>query len=127
VVLPIDRNLWSSSYAVLSAGAAALVLAAIYWAVELRGWRRWARPFVIFGSNPVTLYAASVLLTATLGAILVTGSDGAPTPLGRYGYAQYFEPLASARNASLLYACTHLVVLFMLAAWMHRRRLLLRL
>jgi predicted acyltransferase len=127
VILPIDRNLWSSSYAVFSAGAAALVLASIYWAVEVRGWRGWTRPFAVFGSNPVTMYVASVLLASTLGAILVTGSEGTPTPFGRHVYVQYFEPLASAPNASLLYACTHLVVLFMLAVWMHRRRLFLRL
>ena len=127
VVLPIDRNLWSSSYAVFSAGAAALVLAAIYWAVDVRGWRGWTRPFAILGSNPVTMYTASVLLAGALGAIFVTGSDGTPTPVGRHVYVQYFQGVASAPNASLLYACTHLVVLFTLAAWMHRRRLFLRL
>src|SRR5205814_264694 len=47
VWFPVNKALWTSSYAVLTAGLALLVFAACYWATEVRGWRRWAAPFVV--------------------------------------------------------------------------------
>ena len=66
VVFPINKSLWSSSFAVFSAGAASLLLALCYWAIEVKGWRRWTKPFAILGANALTLYMASTLLRKTL-------------------------------------------------------------
>jgi predicted acyltransferase len=126
LVFPINKALWTSSYAVFTAGAAALLLALCYWAIDVKGWRGWTKPFVILGSNAITLFVASALLVKTLALITVAGPDGAPMSVSRYAYLHYFVPLASPRNASLLYAIANLVLLFGVLAWMYRRRLLLR-
>ena len=36
-LFPINKNLWTSSYTVFTAGTAGLVLAAFYWSIDLRG------------------------------------------------------------------------------------------
>jgi predicted acyltransferase len=113
---PINKALWTSSYVLLTAGAACLLLGACYWLIDVRGSRRWTTPLVILGSNAIALYVASGLLADTLG---VTGA-------GRYAYVNVFAPLAAPKNASLLYALANLAVLFLLLAWMYRRRILLR-
>jgi predicted acyltransferase len=125
-LFPINKNIWTSSYVLLTAGAAALLLALCYWIIDVRGWRGWTKPFVILGSNAITLYVASGLLVETLGLIRVTGDDGQPVALSRWIYVEAFAPLAAPKNASLLYALAHLAVLFVLLAWMYRRRLFLR-
>jgi predicted acyltransferase len=125
-VFPINKNLWTSSFVLFTAGAASLFLAACYWAIDIRGWKGWTKPFVILGSNAITLYVVSGLLAETLGLIRVTGSDGRETGLGRYFFVEFLTPLASPKNASLMYAFTNLIVLFALLAWMYRRRLFLR-
>src|SRR6267143_3948596 len=58
---PLNKSLWTSSYAVLTAGLALLVFAACYWAIEIRGWRRWATPFAVLGVNALALYFFSPL------------------------------------------------------------------
>ena len=126
LAFPINKNLWTSSYAVFTAGFAALLLAACYWAIDVRGWRGWTKPFVILGSNAITLFVASGLLVKTLSLIHVTGDDGREVAVSRYAYQHWFVPLAAPKNASLLYALANLVVLFLLLAWMYRRRLFLR-
>ena len=126
LVFPINKNLWTSSYVLFTAGGAALLLAACYWIIDVRGWRGWTKPFVILGANAITLYVVSGLLVETLGLIQVTGADGRDQSLGRYIYVEYFVPLASPKNASLLYALAHLAVLFALLGWMYRRRVFLR-
>jgi predicted acyltransferase len=126
VVFPINKSLWTSSYAVFMAGAASLLLALSYWIIDVKGLSGWTKPFVILGANALTLFAASALLVKTLAVIQVAGPDGAPVPISRYAYLHYFVPLASPKNASLLYALANLVVLFGLLAWMYRRRIFLR-
>ena len=123
---PINKNLWTSSYAVFTAGFASLVLAACYWIIDVKGWQGWTKPFVILGTNAITLFVGSGLLVKTLALIRVTTDDGREIAVNRYAYQHWFVPLASPKNASLLYAIANLVILFLLLAWMYRRRLFLR-
>ena len=61
-VLPINKNLWTSSYVVFTAGMACVVLAACMWLVDQRGVRWWTRPFVVYGVNPVLAFAGAEAL-----------------------------------------------------------------
>lgn len=123
---PINKNLWTSSYVLFTAGGASLLLAPCYWIIDVKGWRGWTRPLVILGTNAITLFVVSGLLVKTMALIRVTAADGRDVALSRYIYLEYFVPFASPKNASLLYALANLVVLFALLAWMYRRRLFLR-
>jgi predicted acyltransferase len=125
-VFPINKALWTSSYVALTAGLALLLLALCYWLIDVRGWRGWTKPFVILGSNAITLYVSSGLLVDTLSVVAVAGPDGKPVPASTWIYTHLFLPLASPYDASLLYACAHLAVLYVLLAWMYRRRVFLR-
>jgi predicted acyltransferase len=127
VILPINKSLWSSSFAVFGAGAASLLLAICHWAIEVKGWRGWTKPFAILGANALTLYVVSSLLRKTLASVTVSSADGRLLPIGQHVYVQYFAPFAPPAIASLLYALVNLLLLFGLLAWMHRRRVFLRL
>ena len=83
---PINKNLWTSSYVFFTAGLASLLLAALYWAIDLKGWRGWTKPFVILGSNAITLFVASGMLVKTLALIRVAGDDGREVSVSRYAY-----------------------------------------
>ena len=126
LVFPINKSLWTSSYAVFTAGFGALLLAALYWMIDIKGWTRWTKPFVVLGSNAITLFVASGLLVKTLALIRVAAVDGQEVAVSRWAYLHFFVPIASPKNASLLYALANLVVLYALLAWMYRRRLFLR-
>jgi predicted acyltransferase len=126
IVFPINKALWTSSYVAVTAGCAALLLALCYWLIDVRGWRRGTTPLVILGVNAITLFVVSGLLVKTLALIRVDGPDGREIGAGRWIYSTLFVPLASPRNASLLYALANLAVLFAPLAWMYRRRLFLR-
>ena len=126
LVFPINKSLWTSSYAVFTAGFGALLLAGLYWMIDIKGWTRWTKPFVVLGSNAITLFVASGLLVKTLALIRVAAADGQDVAVSRWAYLHFFVPLASPKNASLLYALANLVVLYALLAWMYRRRLFLR-
>jgi predicted acyltransferase len=125
-LFPINKNLWTSSYVLFTAGAASLLLALCYWAIDVRGWRRWTTPFVILGVNAITLFVGSALLVKTMIWIRVAGPSGDPVALSRWVYLSWFVPLASPKNASLLFALANLALLFGILAWMYRQRIFLR-
>ena len=62
----INKNLWTSSYVVFTAGAALQFLAFLYWVVDVRGWRRFVTPAVIFGRNALAVFVLSGLVTKSL-------------------------------------------------------------
>jgi predicted acyltransferase len=126
LIFPINKNIWTSSYVIFTAGGASLLLGICYWAIDVKGWRAWTRPFVILGTNAIALFMLSGLLVDTMGLFRVTGNDGREVGLSRYIYVEYFAPLAAPKNASLLYAIANLAVLFLILTWLYRRKIFLR-
>jgi len=56
---PIIKNIWSSSYVLWAAGWSLLLLAFFYWAIDMRGYHRWAFFLKVIGMNAITIYMAS--------------------------------------------------------------------
>jgi predicted acyltransferase len=119
--LPINKNLWTSSYTVFMAGWAMVLLAVFYWLIDVRGWRRWAQPFVLFGMNALALFTLSGLVARLLIFLQWTDPAGSKISLKGWIYAQGFTPLASPVNASLLFAVAFVLV-FLGVAWVLARR-----
>jgi predicted acyltransferase len=122
-VFPINKNLWTSSFALFSAGIAAQVLAAFYWLVDVQGWRAWSRPFVVCGRNPLAAYFLSVGCDSLLTRWTV--ADGAPVKavLYRVGFASWLRPCCGAEAASLGYALAYVVLWSVILGEMYRRRI----
>jgi predicted acyltransferase len=112
---PINKQLWTSSYVLLSGGVAALTLAACVYAIEVRGWRRWAHPFVVLGRNAITLFVVSGLIGKVL---IVFDMQGAIFDRG-------FAWMAPPKMASLLYALAFLALMYALCEALYRRRVFL--
>jgi predicted acyltransferase len=114
--LPINKSLWTSSYAVFTAGAALIVLAACYWMIELRGWTWWTPPFVVLGVNALAVFFLSTLLAKLLVSIHVSGADGRPRLLQAALFDGWFAPWAAPVNASLAWALAN-VLLWLAVTW----------
>ncbi len=97
--LPINKSLWTSSYAVFTAGLATCGLAATYWFVDVRGCRRLAAPFVTYGLNAITVFVGSAALHRALSLVEVEGQ-----PVPRWIYQQLAATALSPHAASLAFA-----------------------
>jgi predicted acyltransferase len=120
--LPINKNLWTGSYVLFTAGFALAALAFCYWAVDMRCWRRWAQPFVWYGVNPLGIY----FLASWLAAASVQHSIGG-VRVKEIVYRQIYAHLfASPYINSMMYGLSY-VLLFGIVAWvMHRKRIFIR-
>ena len=56
LVFPVNKYLWTGSYALLTAGISFMLLCAFYWIIDVKGYKKWAFPFVVIGLNPITIY-----------------------------------------------------------------------
>ncbi len=125
-VFPINKSLWTSSYVVFSAGAAALTLATVTWLVEVRGWRRWTAPFVSYGLNPLVAFLGSGALARTMGSLIHVSVAGERVSLQqavfRGGFASWLSPV----NASLAYAIAFVMLWYLILRWFERRGWILR-
>jgi predicted acyltransferase len=101
---PINKNLWTSSYVLLSGGLALVAFAACYWLIDVRGRRAWARPCVTFGVNAVFVFAASGLVAKLLGRIHV-GAGSLQAALHTRLFASWLPP----EPASLAYALANVL------------------
>jgi len=72
---PVIKKIWTSSYVLVAAGYACLLLAAFYQVVEIWQWRKWCIPFVWIGMNPITIYLAFHLISFGHYAEMVAGGQ----------------------------------------------------
>jgi predicted acyltransferase len=126
LVFPLNKALWTSSYAVYTAGLGAVFLAACLWLVDVKGWRRAAYPFVVLGTNAIALFVLSGLIAKTLAYVTFAQADGTTRSLKALIYQGAFVPLASPVNASLLFAVANLVVLYGVLWAMYKRGIFLK-
>jgi predicted acyltransferase len=59
---PLVKRIWTPSFSLVCTGMCVLMLAAFYYIVDMRGWRRWTFPFIVAGANSIALYMMSQLL-----------------------------------------------------------------
>lgn len=123
---PINKNLWTSSYVVFTAGFAMVLLGACYWLIDVKGIRGWATPFLMYGMNAIAAFTLSGFVAKAMGIYKVTRADGTAISINGYIYQSFFAPLASPANASLLFALSY--VLFWLAVmWiLYRRKIFIK-
>ena len=124
--LPINKNLWTSSFALFMAGWASVFLAAFFWVIDVRGWRSWATPLVIYGMNAIVVFVLAGLLARSLGLIAWHGVDGKTVTLKSWIYATFFTPYASPINASLAFALAFVAGLFVVGWALWRKRWFLK-
>jgi len=55
-ITPIIKRICTTSFVIVSGGWCLLALAASYWVIDVKKWRRWVQFAVVFGMNPLFIY-----------------------------------------------------------------------
>lgn len=125
--LPINKNLWTSSYSVFMAGMALLVFSWCYWIIDVKGYRRGMRPFAIYGMNAITVFVLAGVFGRLMGMISVGSTDeGKAISLKTWIYTTFFTPLGGPYDSSLLFALAFVLFLYAIAYIMYRKNWFLK-
>jgi predicted acyltransferase len=104
LVFPINKPLWTSPFVLYTCGFASMFLGILLWIIDMKGYAKWAKLFLVFGVNPLFLYVFSEVLAITFGFQLVHLISGEKTSISNLIYTNCFLPVAGPFSASLLYA-----------------------
>jgi predicted acyltransferase len=124
-VFPLNKNLWTSSFVLFSAGLAAQLLALLHWLIDLAHRRLWSRPFAAFGRNPLAAYFLSVGVDSLLTRWTMAGGASLKGTIYRATFVAWLRPAFAAETASLAYAIAYVVLWAVILSEMHRRRIFL--
>ena len=105
-----------------------MTLAACLYVVDVRGARRWARPFLWLGVNPLAIYFCSELVGHLAERPLLPWLFGGTAPKD-WVYWHLFAPLGSHAGGpwpSLMYAIAFVACWIGAAAVLHRRGVRIR-
>jgi predicted acyltransferase len=111
---PMVKRIWTPSFAIFSAGWALLLLALFFAVVDVRRHRGWAFFCVVAGMNSIALYCMSMLLKPWIRERL------------KLHLGQHIFEIFGATYAPMVEMTFILLVLWLIAFWMFRRKIFLR-
>jgi predicted acyltransferase len=123
---PINKALWTSSFVLFTAGLALELLAVCYWLVDIKGYKRWSLPFLVFGTNALAVYFLSEIVVLVASLIEFKRADGGSVNILTLIYEKLFASWATPAGASLMFAIA--TVLFWLAVMslFYRKRIFIK-
>ncbi len=124
--MPINKSLWTSSYALSTAGLASVCLGAIYWLVDLRGLQRWTVPARVLGMNAIAAYVLAGIAARLLYLVTVPGPTENSLTVKIWIYNNLFASWLSDTNASLAYAIAFVVVIWLIMLPLYRMRVFIK-
>ena len=134
---PINKALWTSSYVFFTAGLALQFLALCYWLIDIKGYKWWTKPFVIFGVNAIVLFVGTGVMARLLAMtsgfmgrfetfIRVTKPDGSPMALQSWIYNHVFASWLAPNNGSLAFAICFILLWLFLLWLLYRKNIIIK-
>jgi predicted acyltransferase len=118
--LPINKQLWTSSYVLYTTGFAVHFLAAAYYIIDIKKITWFARPFLVVGSNAIFAYVGSSMLAKTLGKITV-GPEG--MSIKGFIVSKLLLPVFGNYPGSLIYALLYVALWVGLLAILYKKKI----
>ncbi|RLS52751.1 MAG: DUF5009 domain-containing protein [Planctomycetota bacterium] len=110
---PIVKRIWTPSWVFFSGGWCLAILSVYYAVIEIGGWKRWAFPLLVVGSNSIAAYCSEWILVSPIRAGLHRHLG-----TGLFESAGAYQPLAEG--------VATLLVIWLILFWLYRQRIFLR-
>lgn len=121
ILFPINKKIWTSSFVLLTVGLNVISIAFLILVIELAKLKRWTYFFEVFGRNPLILYALSGMIVRLMALVKIDS-----VPLKPWLYNNVFLTVASPKNASLAYALSYMVLIWLIGYFLDRKRIYIK-
>jgi predicted acyltransferase len=124
--LPVIKQLWTTSFILVTAGIATLLLTFLYSYVDIKGRGNILRIAVPLGLNALILYVLSAVINTLTQKIYFTNPAGEAISL----YQMLYQPLMdflSPNIGSITYASVVVIIWGLIAYYMHKRKIYIKL
>ncbi len=124
---PINKGLWTSSYALWTIGLAMFFLAGFYWLIDVKGYKSWTKPLVVYGVNAITVFFLTGLIVRILEMINISMPDGSTQNSISWLYQSFIVPFFSEpKNASLAGAITFVLIWLGILWAMYEKKIIVK-
>jgi len=72
--IPINKALWTPSYVLISSGFATATLAICLYLIDIKNYKSWTTPFIVFGANSIAFFMFAGVLGRLLNMLPVNDS-----------------------------------------------------
>lgn len=114
---PVVKKIWTSSFVLVAGGYSAILLGGFYLIVDVLKFQTWCQPFVWIGMNPITLYLAENIIGFRRVAARLLGGD----------VKQFLDAAVTNGFGDLILSLGEIGLAILLAWWLYRRKIFLRL
>lgn len=119
---PLNKNLWTSSFVLYTAGLASMGLAASMLIIDVWGYAKWTKLGRVYGANAITSYVLAGMLTLVFyGNIFGTESLNNLFVNGAINIG------IAPRLASFMYAVIYMLIIYIPAYLLYRRKIFIKL
>lgn len=122
---PINKSLWTSSYVLISSGIACIILACIVICWDIYHLKFGLNALKIYGSNPILLFVLAGLVARALVMITVD-VDGKSLAIKQVVF-NALAHMMPEKMASLSFAVIFTLTFYLLALWLYRRSIFIKL
>ncbi|SDS36018.1 DUF5009 domain-containing protein [Gramella sp. MAR_2010_147] len=118
---PINKGIWTSSFVLYSTGWDLLILAVLILIIEILGFKRWTAFFESFGKNPLFVFIMSGVVVMLMAIIYIDGQ-----PLKSWLYTNFYLSWISDYNASLAFAVTYILLMWLIGYLLKRKNIYIK-
>jgi predicted acyltransferase len=126
LLFPVNKNLWSPSFVLLTAGLASALFGLTWWLVDVNGLRAGTGPFVTYGRNAIAVYVGSELLSGAWSTIAWASAAGEVLTLQERLHQAAFASWLPPTPAAFAFAGANVALWWAVARWMDRRGIYLK-
>ena len=127
---PAVKRIWTPTWAVFSAGWCFWILGMFYWVIDIKGFQRWAFFLKIVGMNSIAFYCMSQLIKGWGGRMLkiwLTTFEETVAALTQFEFSiSYFIYDEYYAYAGIFESVARVFVLWLIALWLYRRKIFVR-
>lgn len=118
---PINKKIWTSSYVLFSVGTDLIVLSILMYLIEIASVKKWTYFFEVFGKNTLILYILSGVLISLMHLIKISDVS-----LAGHIYKNLFSSWLNDYNASIFFAVSYMLLIWLIGYVMDRRKVYIK-
>jgi predicted acyltransferase len=122
LTFPVNENLWTSSFVLVTAGFDFMLLGALYFIIDILGRKRGTEPGIIFGANAITAY----VLADIFALVFYIATFGTKT-LNNHFVDGLIDNGVKPELASMIYAVLFVCLNFIPSYILYRRKIFIKL
>lgn len=123
---PINKSLWTPTFALLTSAYASCIFFMIYIIVDIKQKKRLFQPFNWLGRNPLFIFILSIVFVKVYFRIRWEYQTGETVNLYQFIYEKGFARIGDPYGASILFAFAHLAFFILVANYLYRKEILIK-